>query len=296
MWHYGHAADVERRMIVLSELSSSFDGPGLSAEMVARNREALARLYRMPMSSEPVSRLPATIDACRAYVGARMHAPDRALALLRGLRRRAHSEQQPLDEVETIAAAASDAGLEAGSIESWLADGEVEAALRADMASTRDPLPEALALPHRLSRSNGGLRYSTSSAIFEQDDRRVVAAGFQPFAVYEVAIANVAPDLERRDAPETVDEVLAWAPFALATAEVAELRGISLDEVRGELERADAKFTPSANDGYWEREPVARVAQADDARWLRSNSTAVADQAGVQGPTPPNRSGVIRIT
>jgi len=119
------------------------------------------------------------------------------------------------------------------------------------MAATRDPLPEALTLPHRLSKSDGGLRYSTSSAVFEHEDRRVVAAGFQPFAVYEVAMASVAPHIERRDAPETVEAILAWAPYALATAEVAELRGIEIDQARGELERARARFTPSANDGYW---------------------------------------------
>jgi predicted DsbA family dithiol-disulfide isomerase len=251
LWHYGHAADVERRMIVLLETSSSFEALGVSPDMVAGNRERLARLYGMPMGSEPVTRLSATIEACRAYVGARTHAPDQALAFLRGLRRRAHSDQQPLDDIATIVAAAQDAGIAADSIESWLADGEVESALRADMAATRDPLPEALALPHKLSRSDGGLRYSTSSAVFEHGDRRVVAAGFQPFAVYEVAMASVAPDIERRDAPETVEEILAWAPFALATAEVAELRGIEIEQARDELQHAGATFTPSANDGYW---------------------------------------------
>jgi predicted DsbA family dithiol-disulfide isomerase len=251
LWHYGHAPDVERRMIVLLEASASFEDLGVSPDMVAGNRERLARLYGMPMGSDPVTRLSATIDACRAYVGARTHAPDQALAFLRGLRRRAHSDQQPLDDIATIAAAAQDAGIAADSIESWLTDGEVESALRADMAATRDPLPEALALPHKLSRSDGGLRYSTSSAVFEHGDRRVVAAGFQPFAVYEVAMASVAPDIERRDAPQTVEEILTWAPFALATAEVAELRGIEINQARDDLQRAGATFTPSANDGYW---------------------------------------------
>jgi predicted DsbA family dithiol-disulfide isomerase len=251
MWHYGHAVDVLRRMIVLVERSSSFEELGLTPELVAGSRERLARLYGMPMGAGPVTRASATIDACRAYVGARMHAPDHALALLRGLRRRAHSDQQPLDDIDTIHAAADAAGLAAGSIESWLADREVEAALRADMAATRDPLPEALALSYKLSKSGASLRYSTSSAVFEHEDRRLVAAGFQPFAVYEVAIANVAPHIERRDAPTAVEEILAWAPYALATAEVAELRGIEIDAARDELERAGARFTPSANDGYW---------------------------------------------
>jgi hypothetical protein len=251
MWHYGHAAEIERRMIVLAERSASFEERGLSPDMIAGNRERLARLYDMPMGSEPTTMLPATIDACRAYIGATLHAPDRALALLRELRRRAHSEQQPLDDPATLIAAAADAGIEPGSVEAWLQDDEVEAVLRADMAATRDPLPEALALSHKLSKSDGGLRYSTSSAVFEHAGRRVVAAGFQPFAVYEVAAASVAPDVERRAAPETVQEILDWAPFALATAEVAELRGIEIEDAREELLRAGASFTPSANDGYW---------------------------------------------
>ena len=251
MWHYGHATEIERRMIVLTETTVSFEERGMSPDMIARARERLSATYGMPMGSEAVTEAPATIDACRAYVGARMHAPDRSLALLRGLRRRMHSDQQRLDDIATLHAAAGDAGIDRAAIDAWLADPEVEAALRADMAATRDPLPEARALAYKLSKSDGGLRYSTSSAVFEHDGRRVVAAGFQPFAVYEVAMASVAPDVERRDAPASVAEVLAWAPFPLATAEVAELRGIDRDQARGELAQAGASFTPSANDGYW---------------------------------------------
>ena len=75
--------------------------------------------------------------------------------------------------------------------------------------------------------------------------------GFQPFAVYEVAVANVAPDLERRPQPETVEEILSWAPYPLATAEVAELRGIGVEQAREELRRATAKLAAAADDGYW---------------------------------------------
>ena len=251
MWHYGHATEIERRMIVLTETTVSFEERGMSPEMIARAREHLSATYGMPMVSEAATEAPATIGACRAYVGARMHAPERSLALLRGLRRRMHSDQQRLDDIATVHAAAGDAGIDRADIDAWLADPEVEAALRADMAATRDPLPEARALAYKLSKSDGGLRYSTSSAVFEHDGRRVVAAGFQPFAVYEVAMASVAPHVERRDAPGSAAEVLAWAPFPLATAEVAELRGIDRDRARGELAQAGASFTPSANDGYW---------------------------------------------
>jgi predicted DsbA family dithiol-disulfide isomerase len=251
LWHYGHGLDIARRMIVLTEKSSSFEERGLSREMVAGNAQRLRSTYGMPMLTEPPDRLAATIQACRVYVGARIHEPPRADRLLRALRRHAFSEGRPLDQLDTIHDAGADAGIARESLNSWLADEQVERALRDDMAATRSPLPEALALAHRLSRSNGGLRYSTASAVFDRGDRRVVMPGFQPFAVYEVAVANVVPELERRPPPETVDEVLSWAPYPLATAEVAELRGIGLDQAREELQRASAKLEPAAGDGYW---------------------------------------------
>ena len=250
-WHYGEGLDITRRMIVLTEKSSSFEEIGLSRAMVAGNATRLRSLYEMPMLTEPLDRLAATIQACRAYVGARIYDPARADLLLRYLRRRAFSEGQPLDELDTVRAAGADAGIAPDTVDAWLADGQVERALREDMAATRAPLPEALALAHRLSGRNGGLRYSTASAVFERGDRRVVMPGFQPFAVYEVAVANVAPDLERRPPPDTVEEVLSWAPYPLATAEVAELRSISLDQARDELQRAGAKLAGAAGDGYW---------------------------------------------
>jgi len=251
LWHYGERLDVTRMMIVLTEKSSSYEERGLKPEMVVANAKRLRASYGMPMLTEPRDRLAATIQACRAYVGARVHGDARADLLLRALRRRAFSLGQALDELETIYGAGQDSGIAPEELDSWLADEFVERALREDMAATRAPLPEALALPQRLSRSDGGLRYSTASAVFERDDRRVVMPGFQPFAVYEVAVANVAADVERRPPPQSVEEVLAWAPYPLATAEVAELRGIGLDQAREELQRAGAKLVPAAGDGYW---------------------------------------------
>jgi predicted DsbA family dithiol-disulfide isomerase len=253
LWHYGKGLDVTRRMIVLTQKSSSFEELGLNREMVAGNAKRLRSSYGMPMLTEPPDHLAATIQACRVYLGARIHNPARADLLLRCLRRRAFSEGQPLDALDTLHAAGADAGVAPDTLDVWLADQQVDGALREDMAAARAPLPEALALAHRLSRSNGGLRYSTASAVFERGDRRVVMAGFQPFAVYEVAVANVAPELERRPPPHTVEEVLSWAPYPLATAEVAELRGIGLDQARDELQRAGANLDVAAGDGYWSR-------------------------------------------
>ena len=51
--------------------------------------------------------------------------------------------------------------------------------------------------------------------------------GFNPVEAYEVAIANLAPELERRPKPASVTEILAWAREPLATAEIAMIAQLS---------------------------------------------------------------------
>ena len=129
-WHYGAGLAITRKMIVLNEKSAPFEERGLSREMIAASVKRLRSTYGMPMVTEAPDRLAATVDACRAYVGARIHDPPRAGLLLR-------------------------------------------------------------------------------------------------------------------------NEVLSWAPYPLATAEIAELRGTSLDQARDELREAGAKLSEVAGDGYW---------------------------------------------
>jgi predicted DsbA family dithiol-disulfide isomerase len=251
LWHYGHAAEVDRRMIVLMDSPSPYGERGLTRDLIERSIAGLAERYGMPMTLRAQDHLVATIDACRAYIGACLNDPAHAALLMRALRRRAFTDGQPLDDAGTLRGAAEDAGIPAETLAAWLADAAVEQRLRADMAAARAPLPEALALPHKLSKSDGAYRYSTASAVFEHEGRRVVAPGFQPFAVHEVAIASLAPEIERRPAPESAGEVLAWADYPLATAEIAELLGVSIARARTELEDAGARFEPAAGDGFW---------------------------------------------
>ncbi|HEY3613020.1 MAG TPA: DsbA family protein, partial [Gaiellales bacterium] len=230
LWHYGQAAVIDTRMIVLSERSGTYAERGFTKELVERSTSSLAKRYGMPMTAHVQDHAQATIDACRAYIGARLHDPAKAALLMRALRRAAFSDGLALDDPDTLHAAARAAGIAPETVDAWLEDPAVEERLREDMAATRSPLPEALALAHKLSKSDGDYRYSTASAVFEHGGRVVVAPGFQPFAVHEVAVASTAPDVERRPAPESAGEVLAWAPYALATAEVAELRGTTIDD------------------------------------------------------------------
>ena len=77
--------------------------------------------------------------------------------------------------------------------------------------------------------------------------RTLTVPGFQPYAAYEVAIANLAPELERRGAAESALEVLEWAGEPLAAIEVAAIRGIELDEAREELARIGDRDARSAS-------------------------------------------------
>jgi len=67
---------------------------------------------------------------------------------------------------------------------------------------------------------------------------------------YEVTIANLAPELERRRDPEGVSDVLARAGHPLATVEVAAVAQLEPEDAREELARV-ADFQPVGNDGYW---------------------------------------------
>jgi hypothetical protein len=163
-----------------------------------------------------------------------------------------------LDAPETIAGAASDAGIDAGDLHRWLADPEVERRLREDMVRARHPSAAALALDHKLASWSGGRRYTCPSyEIAAPDGRRIDVPGFQPLAVYETAIANLAPELRRRADPESVAEVLEWAGRPLATAEVAAVCDREIDDVRADLARVGS-FEPVGGDGYWT--PAAAVA------------------------------------
>ena len=88
-------------------------------------------------------------------------------------------------------------------------------------------MPAARVLDHKLANWSGGMRYTCPSyeIVRVTDGVRIAVPGFQPFAVYDVILANLVPDLGRRVPPGGVEEVLRWAGFPLASKEVAVLCG-----------------------------------------------------------------------
>jgi 2-hydroxychromene-2-carboxylate isomerase len=250
-WHYGDALRWRTTMIVLSEHPGEHEARGLTVARYAEGLGRLQRLYGMPIDATPRERVPVTAPACRAVVAVRLHAPELEEAVLRQLRVRAMGGGL-LDDPALIHASAEAAGVDPARLDAWLADEAVEAELREDMRAARAPAPAARALDHKLAGPPEQRRYTAPSYELRNPETgaELVLPGFQPVESCEVAIANLAPDLPRQPAPASVEELLAWAGEPLATAEVALVCGLSLEEARTRLARVARPLAAGA-DCYW---------------------------------------------
>src|SRR4051812_36840183 len=251
-WLYGDQIEWEHRMVVLSESPRDYEAKGFTPELQSAALEMIGQRYGMPIDTRRRPRMMATVHACRAVVAARLRAPEKEEALLRRLRIRAMAGDL-IDEPGVIAVAAREAGIEPMTLfRAEEDDPSLEVALREDMAAARAPSAAAQALPHKLGP---GPRYTCPSYEIARDGGgwpRFDVPGFQPVEVYEAAIANLAPELERRPLAESAAEVLEWAGEPLAAAEVAAIRGVSLAEAGAELATVGAE-----QGGWWSLPAVA---------------------------------------
>jgi hypothetical protein len=164
-----------------------------------------------------------------------------------------------LDDPEVIARAAAEAELDPAALQAWMGEPDTEAALEADKRAARSPSPASRAQDYKLGGPADERRYTCPSYELERTTpppadwptaNRVDLPGFRPVEAYEAALANLAPELERRPDPERVEDVLAWAGMPLATAEVAAVADRDLADTREALARI-ARFEPVGADGYW---------------------------------------------
>jgi hypothetical protein len=243
-WHYGDQLAWTTRMIVLTLEEGE-------AEKLAEGAAGLQRLYGMPIDPAPYARPASSEPACRAVVAARLNAPGTEERLLRRLRVRVMLGAL-LDEPETIAAAARDVGLAPDVLEAWCGQPDVDAALQADIDDSRRPSLAARALDHKLGGPREQRRYTAPSYEIARSDGAglVVVPGFNPVEAYDTAIANLAPKLERRPRPGSVEELLAWAGEPLATAEVAAVMKLDPSRARTALSRVASPRAAGA-DFYW---------------------------------------------
>jgi predicted DsbA family dithiol-disulfide isomerase len=250
-WLYGDAIEWRPRMVVLAEDPQEYLDKGFTPDKLRTGLTNIARDHGMPIDTSLRPRMAATAPACRAVVATRLHAPESERAILRALRRRCMAGGL-LDEPATVRGAAADAGLDPDAVLAWSAEPATELAMRGDMADAREPIAAARVLDERLANWSGGRRYTCPSyEIVRRSDRvRIAVPGFQPFAAYDVVLANLVPGTERRAAPESVLEVLEWAGEPLATREVAVVCDIDHATAREELGRVADEAHVGA-DGFW---------------------------------------------
>ena len=244
-WHYGDQLLWRTRMIVLTL------EPG-EAERLAEGAPNLQRRYGMPIDPAPYPRPASSEPACRAVVAARLHAPDKAEPLLRRLRVRTMLGGL-LDDPELIAAAAEDVGLDPGQLKTWCEGDDVRGALQADIDAARSPSAAARALDYKLGGPRDQRRYTAPSYEIARADDPAAAyfvPGFNPVEAYEAAIANLAPELERRPKPEHVEEVVRWAAEPIAASEVALIARLGHAETYEALSTVAEPYAAGA-DFYW---------------------------------------------
>jgi predicted DsbA family dithiol-disulfide isomerase len=250
-WLYGDAIEWRPRMVVLAEDPQEYLDKGFTPERLSSAYATIAHDHGMPIDTSLRPRMAATAPACRAVVATRLHAPESAAAILRAFRVRCMAGEL-LDESSTVRQAAADAGLDPDDVERWSAEEAVETTMREDMAAAREPSRAARVLDDRLANWSGGRRYTCPSyeIVRRSDGVRIAVPGFQPFAAYDVVLANLVPGTDRRKPPGSALEVLEWAGEPLASREVAVVCDTDHATAREELGRvADERHVGA--DGFW---------------------------------------------
>ena len=152
-------------------------------------------------------------------------------------------------------------GLDAAAVAAAIEDPEVRAAYEADRARARTAAGSPTEFQDRAANSDGAVRYTAPSLIFEgADGRRLEAGGFQPIEAYDVVVANLDPTLTRRPPAEDPVDVLAAFPYTLTTAEVAAVMAPHLEPP--DLDKTEEALIAATADGRAHHRPVG-----DGALW-----------------------------
>ena len=269
-WRYGEQLDWRLVLIGLAEQASQYVGRGYTPLRAAQSQVHFRR-YGMPFAPQPKERVSATARACRAVVAARLLRPGSEWRVFRALQLANFTTPLLLDDDVQIAETLRLVpGVDADAIVARLDDQSVSDAYERDKAEARSAAGSAAELQEKTAQSDGPVRFTAPSLVFERGGQRLVAGGFQPIEAYDILIANLDPGLERRPAPETPAPLLERFPDGLTTQEVAALlvKGnddadrLAAENALLELLASGAAIrTPLADDALWQ--PAATVGLTD---------------------------------
>jgi protein-disulfide isomerase-like protein with CxxC motif len=221
-WRYGDGLRWTLVTIGLAEDASRYIRSGYTPTRSAIGYAGFRR-FGMPFQVTPKPRLSGTSPGCRAIVATRLDAPEHEHAAFRALQFAQFTTTGLLEDPETLRSALTAVpGLDAAAIVDRIDDPDVRAAYEADRARARTAAGSPTEAQGRAANTDGAVRYTAPSLVFETGDgRRLEAGGFQPLEAYDVVVANLDPALERRPPADDPLDVLAAFAYPLATAEVA---------------------------------------------------------------------------
>jgi protein-disulfide isomerase-like protein with CxxC motif len=259
-WRYGEQIDWRLVVIGLTEDAGQYAARGYTPLRQAQGKLAFRR-FGMPFTSAPKDRLSGTARGCRAIIAARLANDGSDWAAYRALQLANFTDGLLLDDDEQLREVLrSVPGVDADAVVAAMDSEEVSAAYEADKAASRTASGSPTELQGKAGNSDGQVRYTAPSVVFQCGGLRLEAGGFQTVEAYDVLVANLDPTLERRGAPDTPEPLLAAFPGGLTTQEVAACLTVSNDPVdRPAAERAlielvhdgRATWTPLGDDALW---------------------------------------------
>jgi 2-hydroxychromene-2-carboxylate isomerase len=259
-WRYGEQIEWRLVAIGLTESAAQYAHRGYTPLRQAQGRLSFRR-YGMPFTLAPKARLAGTARGCRAVVAARLLTPGSEWAVYRALQLANFTTDLQLDDDdELLGVIDTIPELDAKAIGAAMDSDAVSAAYEADKAQSRTAAGSPTDLQGKAGNSDGAVRYTAPSIVFQSGGLRLEAGGFQLVEAYDVIIANLDPTLQRRAAPDGPAPLLDAFAAGLTTQEVAACltRGNDPVDRRG----AELALIELVADGH-----ATRTALGDDALW-----------------------------
>src|SRR6516165_7878567 len=223
-WRYGDQLDWRLVLVGLTEEASQYERRGYTPVRGVLGQARFRERYGMPFSTQVKSRLSATSRACRAVVAARMQHPGSEWRVFRAIQFANFNSPMLLDDDAGLAEALRIVpGIDSDHIVAQIDALDVVEAYRRDKDETRHAAGSAAELQGKTATTDGPVRFTAPSMVFEQNGTRLVAGGFQPVEAYDILVTNLDPTLHREPPPETPAPLLDRFPDGLTTQEVAAL-------------------------------------------------------------------------
>jgi protein-disulfide isomerase-like protein with CxxC motif len=269
-WRFGDQIDWRLVMIGLSETPDRYLEMGYTAGRMAAGHRKFEQRFGMPFGAGVKPGVAASSRSCRAVIAAREESPELGYAALRALQLMQFTTTNLLDDDAALQATLEEVdGLDAAAVVGRIDDPEIVAIYEDDKARTRSAEGRPTHVQNRHANSDGAVRYTAPTVIFEMPDGRwLEVGGFQPFESYDNALANLDPKLERRGAPERAAEAVLAYPIGLTTAEVAAIMRRS-DLEDPDLPKAEAELIAAVDDGE-----LVCIPAGTDALWRPASAVA----------------------